>query len=325
MKICMLGTGRMAVNHSRALASLPDVELHAVINPRQEYAEAFRQEHGYQRASASLDDALADDGFDAVVVTTPNALHAVQSAAALRAGKHVLCEIPLALSLADTEALGRLAKERDLRLMVCHTERYEAGRIELRRRVADGELHPLHVVARFHMLRRGELKTEQAHHGWVDSALWHHGCHTVDGVMDILGPHRPRDLCAHFGPAWRTLGVPLDVTLQWRALSPITGDDVLVQVSLSHNAHWGQHDYHVIALEDTLLADQASLRNRDGTIIDEREYSGHVLAQDTEFVDAVREGRAPAVDVETVLPTMRVLQAAWEVWLADQGGTSTGL
>ena len=324
MRICMVGTGRMAVNHSRALASLPDVELHTVINPRQEYAETFRTEHGYQRAMASLEDALEADGFDAVVITTPNALHAAQSAAALRAGKHVLCEIPLALSLADVEALGRLARERDLRLMVCHTERYETGRIELRRRVADGELHPLHVFARFHMLRRGELKTEQAHHGWVDNVLWHHGCHTVDGVMDILGPHRPQDLSAHFGPAWPSLGAPLDVTLQWRALSPITGDDVLVQVSLSHNTHWGQHDYHVIGLEDTLLADQSSLRNRDGIITGEREYSDHVLGQDAEFVDAVRQRRAPTIDVEAVLPAMRVLQAAWDVWLAggerDMGG-----
>ena len=319
MRICMVGTGRMAVSHSRALASLPDVELHTVINPRQEHAEAFRAEHGYARGATSLEAALDDDTFDAVVVTTPNALHAAQTMTALRAGKHVLCEIPLALSLAETVEIGRLAQKHDLRVMVCHTERYEAGRTELRRRVAAGAFHPLQVTARFHMLRRGEIRTEQAHHGWVDSVLWHHGCHTVDGVMDILGPHRARDLCAHLGPAWPSLDAPLDVTLQWRAVSPITGDDALVQVSLSHNAHWGQHDYFVIGLEDTLLADHGVLRNHEGVIAERADGPNRVQLQDAEFVAAVREGRAPAVDVEAVLPTMRILQAAWDVWLTDNG------
>lgn len=319
MRVCMVGTGCMAISHSRALASLPDVELHTVINPRQEYAEAFRAQHGYARAATSLETALDDGGIDAVVVTTPNALHAAQTMATLRAGKHVLCEIPLALSLAETIEIGRLARENDLRVMVCHTERYEVGRMELRRRVAAGAFHPLQVTARFHMLRRGELKTAQARHGWVDSVLWHHGCHTVDGVMDILGPHRARNLCAHFGPTWPTLDAPLDVALQWRAVSPITGDDVLVQVSLSHSAHWGQHDYHVIGLEHTLLADHGALHNRDGVLVGGDEGPSRVRLQDAEFVAAVREARAPAVDVEAVLPTMRVLQAAWDVWLTENG------
>lgn len=318
MRICMVGTGRMALSHTRALASLPDVELHTVVNPRQEHAEAFCREHGYAHAATSLESAL-DGACDAVVVTTPNAWHAAQTMAALRAGKHVLCEIPLALSLAETLEIGRLAQENDLRVMVCHTERYEAGRMELRRRVAAGELHPLHIAARFHMLRRGELKTEQAHHGWVDNVLWHHGCHTVDGVMDIVGPHRARDLCAQFGPAWPSLGAPLDVTLQWRATSPLTGDDVLVQVSLSHNAHWSRHDYHVIGLEDAVLSEHGTLRNQAGVIAGESESPNRVQLQDAEFVAAVREGRPPAVDVDTVLPTMRILQAAWDVWLAESG------
>jgi 2-hydroxy-4-carboxymuconate semialdehyde hemiacetal dehydrogenase len=313
MKICMVGTGRMAFSHSRALGGLPDVQLHTAINPNIAYAEAFAREQGYARGMASLDEALAAGGFDAVVICTPNALHASQSAAALRAGKHVLCELPLALSLAETEELGRWARRNDRRAMVCHTERYEAGRIELRRRILAGEFHPLHLMTRFWMLRRGLLVTEQAHHGWVDSVLWHHGCHVVDAVMDILGPHEARNLSAQFGPDWPELGAPLDVTLQWRATSPITGDEVLVGVSLSHNAHWGAHDYHIIGLEDDLVSSAGELRNRDGVIVERPPYQTHVQLQDAEFVAAVREGRAPALDIEAALPTMRILQAAWDL------------
>jgi len=312
MRVCMVGTGRMAVSHSHALGAMPDVQLHTVINPNIAYAEAFAREEGYVRGMASLDEALAAGGFEAVVICTPNALHASQSAAALRAGQHVLCELPLALSLAETEELGRLAQQNDRRVMVCHTERYEAGRIELRRRILAGEFHPLHLMMRFWMLRRGPLITAQAHHGWVDSVLWHHGCHVVDAVMDMVGPHEARGLSAQFGPVWPALGAPLDVNLQWRARSPITGGEVLVDVTLSHNAHWGAHDYHIIGLEDDLLCSAGGLRNRDGVIVDRPSHQTDVLLQDTEFVAAVHEGRAPTIDVERALPTMRILQAAWD-------------
>ena len=317
MRICTVGSGRMAANHSRALGSLTDVRLHTVVDPDMEYADTFRRQYGYEKALPSLEEALAADGFDAVVVWTPNPLHAPQSAQALRAGKHVLCEIPLALSLTDAEELRCLAEENDLRLMVCHTERFGPDRVELRRRIAAGELHPMRILARFFMLRRGQLKTKQARHGWVDNALWHHGCHSIDTVMDILGPHAPCDLHVLFGSATPPLGLPLEVDLHWRATSPITGDEALVGVSLSHNALWGVHDYYVICREDCLISNVGVLRNRDGVVVD-RSQSSMIHHQDTEFVAAVREGRSPAIDADTVLPTIKILQAAWDIWLAKE-------
>ncbi|MBC7235080.1 MAG: Gfo/Idh/MocA family oxidoreductase [Chloroflexi bacterium] len=314
MRICMVGSGRMAGVHSRALQNVSGVQLHTVVDPDLEYAEMLRQRFGYERALSSLDDALADERLDAVVICTPNALHAAQSAAALRAGKHVLCEIPLALSLAEAEALVRLAAEKGLRLMVCHTERFETGRIELRRRIAAGELHPLHIIACFFMFRRGELKTGQARRGWVDNMLWHHGCHTVDAIIDLLGPHVPRDLHVQWGPPWAPLGLPLDVDLHWRAPRPFDGEEVLVSISLSHNARWAQHEYRVIGLEDDWVSSHGTLRRRDEIVVDGALGSRPVERQDAEFVAAVCEGRAPAVDGSTVLPTMRILQVAWDIW-----------
>jgi len=72
-------------------------------------------------------------------------------------------------------------------------------------------------------------------------------------------------------PLWASVALPghlTDVTLQWRAAGPITGAEALVRVSLSHNAHWDRHNYHVIAVEDTLLADHGSLYNRDDLVVD---------------------------------------------------------
>jgi len=316
MRVCMVGTGRMAIAHSRALEALPDVELHTVVNPDLARAAAFAKEQGYLATAPTVEAACASGGLDTVVICTPNPLHFGQSATALRAGMHVLCELPLAMSLDEVETLGGLADAADLRLMVCHTERYEAGRIELRRRVSAGELHPLQILARFHMLRRGHMATAQAQHSWPDNALWHHGCHVVDAIMDIVGPHEPLDLSAHFGPASPGLGTPLDVSLNWRAISPITGEEVLVTASLSHNAHWGHHDYLVLGREAALMSSRGELHNREGVIVERPSSSpSGVALQDAEFVEAVREGRAPALDVPTILPTIRIVQAAWDVWL----------
>jgi 2-hydroxy-4-carboxymuconate semialdehyde hemiacetal dehydrogenase len=318
MKICMVGTGRMAEAHSQAFAEIPDAHLHTAINLKAEHAHAFKTRYGYERGVTSLDEALAQGGFDTVVITTPNQLHFDQCVAALRADKHVLCELPLALSLGEVETLGRLAREHDRRLMVCHTERFQAGRMELHRRVVAGELHPKHVFGRFYMLRRGQMKTAQSHHGWDDNVLWHHGCHVMDAIMDIIGPHEALDLHAQFGPVWPSLGIPLDVDLTWRAISSITGEEVLVSVSLSHNARWLRHDYHVIGEEDDYLVDDHCLSNSDGVLADEAHMPGRVLVQDREFAAAVREGRAPLLDVPAALPTIRIVQAAWDQWLATQ-------
>lgn len=314
MRICMVGSGRMATNHSRALSGLPDVHLHTVVDPDREYAEALKARFGYERAVASLDEALAAGECDAVVVCTPNRLHAPQCAAALRAGMHVLCEIPLALSLEEAEELGRLAEERGLCLMVCHTNRFKAARAELRRRIRSGALHPVRLLGRFHLLRRGQLKTDYARRGWDDNALWHHGCHAVDSVMDILGEHEPQGLHVQFGPVWPSLGIPLDVDLHWIARSPLTGEEVPVAISISHNDPWGSHEYRVIGREETLVEAEEQLLGQAGVLVDEPGADEAVRRQDAAFVAAVRDGRKPAVDVRAALAAIRVLQAAWDVF-----------
>lgn len=316
MKACMVGTGRMAGAHSRALGEMAGVELQTVVNPDLARAATFAAEQGYVATAPTVEAACADGGFDLVVVCTPNPLHFEQSATALRAGKHVLCELPLAMSLAEVETLGRLADEGDLRLMVCHTERYEAGRMELHRRVVEGELHPAHVLARFHMMRRGHMITREQQHSWPDNALWHHGCHMVDAIMDILGPHEALDLAAHFGPASPELGTPLDMALSWRAVSPYTGEEVVVSTSLSHDAHWGIHDYRVLCREDEFVSCRGELLDRNGVVVERHTATSDIALQDSEFVAAIREHRAPALDVEAVLPTIRIVQAAWDKWNA---------
>ena len=82
---------------------------------------AGRQAGGtHSRVCGGLELGPLDPGVDAVVITTPNHLHAEQTERSLRAGKHVLCEIPPALSLEDAQRVTRVSRSENRRLMVAH-------------------------------------------------------------------------------------------------------------------------------------------------------------------------------------------------------------
>jgi 2-hydroxy-4-carboxymuconate semialdehyde hemiacetal dehydrogenase len=314
--ICMIGTGRMGHAHTRNLSGIPGVVLHTVVGRTQEETRVFAEEVGYQAAGTDLDRALASPGIDAVVVATPNDFHGPQTEKALLAGKHVLCELPVALSLQKAEHIAELSRLQGLQVMVCHTERYEPGRLELWRRMRTGKLHPLHVVADFHLYRPGACQTAEDRVPWYDNALWHHGCHSVDAVLSLLGETETLDFHAVHGPPAAGSGYPLDWALHWR-----TPRDVLVNISLSHSANWHRHEYRVICEEDTFVCSRSGmLSNQDGILVDRQDGPFSSQLQDREFIKAIRENRPPdppGVDVFTALQTIRILQSAWDSQLEE--------
>ena len=287
INICMVGTGRMGHAHTKNLFAVPGVVLHSVVGRTTEEAADFAQSTGYRHSGADLEATLQSPEIDAVIVSTPNLLHGPQTACALRAGKHVLCELPLAMDLGEADALVQLSRRQDKLVMVCHTERYEPGRLELWRRIQTGALHPLHVIADFYLLRRGACLTAEDRAPWYDNALWHHGCHAVDAVISLLGEAQTLDFHAIHGPATPGVRVPLDWALHWR-----TPKGVLVSITLSHNAVWHGHEYRVICEEDTLVSGNwGMLSNKDGVIVDRRQGSSAGSLQDQEFIAAIRENR----------------------------------
>ncbi|WP_345763632.1 Gfo/Idh/MocA family protein [Diaminobutyricibacter sp. McL0608] len=102
--IAIVGGGFMATVHSRA-ARAARARLVGVASSTPEKAATAADALGIATAYASLDALLDDDAVDVVHVTTPNALHAEQTIAALAAGKHVVCEKPLATTVADAERM----------------------------------------------------------------------------------------------------------------------------------------------------------------------------------------------------------------------------
>jgi predicted dehydrogenase len=130
MKAAIVGSGFMGRVHLEAVRRLGFIETHVVRG----------------RDEAALSQALSDPAIRAVHICTPNAQHHEMAKAALEAGKHVLCEKPLATSSKDAEALAALARARNLRNCTCHNLRYYPMVQQMRRMREAGELGEILVV-----------------------------------------------------------------------------------------------------------------------------------------------------------------------------------
>jgi 1,5-anhydro-D-fructose reductase (1,5-anhydro-D-mannitol-forming) len=123
-----------------ALNATPDAELVAVYSRDQGRAEAFAQKHGAKAAYSDLEALLRDPRVGAVFIASPNALHATQTLAAARAGKHVLVEKPMATTLDDAVAMVRACRKAGVKLGVGYHLRQHPGQRAAQRLIAEGVL-----------------------------------------------------------------------------------------------------------------------------------------------------------------------------------------
>ena len=145
MRIGLLGYGAIAAEHARAMTKL-GCSLVAVAGPRLDGAVAFAEAHGVARAYDAVDAVVGAGDIDAIVVASPSGAHAAQTVASLEEGKHVLCEVPLGVSLVETERATRHSVVSERCVMVCQTYRFFDPMLSLREMVAGDVLR--HVVVR---------------------------------------------------------------------------------------------------------------------------------------------------------------------------------
>lgn len=312
MRIGIIGSGSIAGEHAKAILSLReapewrDLELVAVVGRRADEAAAFAQTYGMRLGTTDLDLMLADPAIDAVIVCSPTDLHAAQTERALLAGKHVLCEIPLATSLAETDRLIALAEQADRRLMVCQTQRYFRPLIEAKRLIASGQLHPHAIVSRYLFNRRDNVNWKGRHRSWTDNLLWHHTCHALDATLWLLGAEEV-DAVAQIASPDPVTGIPMEVAIALR-----TPANQIATVATSYHAMLPQHDYLVIGEETSVQFVNQELRSPEGVLVPatgDDPLADALPRQNAEFFAAVREQREPAVSGRSVRLTMAVLQS----------------
>ena len=125
IECALIGYGGIAEFHAEALKQIEGAHIRTIVGRREEPAKAFAKRHGVEHSTVDLDQALSDDAIDAIIVTSPSELHHDQTARALEAGKHVLVEIPIALSHEGARTLAGLAGKVDRKVLVAHTRRFD--------------------------------------------------------------------------------------------------------------------------------------------------------------------------------------------------------
>ena len=146
LRAAVIGAGFMGRVHTEALRRLGTVEVAAVAAITEEEAKRFAEANNIEWATADVDSILKSGDIDGVHICTPNALHAPIALAALKAGKHVLCEKPLALSAAEAKKMAELAEKKGLCNATNHNLRYYPVVQQIRRMIENGDLGEILVV-----------------------------------------------------------------------------------------------------------------------------------------------------------------------------------
>jgi predicted dehydrogenase len=183
-RLLILGTGGMANNHAEAFAKIPGVTLAAGVDTRPEPLAAFAAKHGIAQTFTSLDDALAWGEFDAATNVTPDAAHHATTLPLLAAGKHVLCEKPLATNAADAAEMAASAAMAGVVNMVNLTYRNVPALQQAARMVRDGALGP---IRHFEASYLQSWLTQPAWGDWKTESQWLWRLSTAHGSKGVLG------------------------------------------------------------------------------------------------------------------------------------------
>src|SRR5262245_44055883 len=124
MKICVAGQGAFGIKHLEALRNIPGIEVVTLAGGSPDSTAEVAQKFNVPHWSLDLAECLAQPGVEAAILATPTQMHAKQAVQCMRAGKHVMIEIPIADSVADAEMVDKVQKETGLVAMAGHTRRF---------------------------------------------------------------------------------------------------------------------------------------------------------------------------------------------------------
>jgi predicted dehydrogenase len=177
------GCGYWGPNLVRNFSALPNCRVKYVVDSSPERRAFVEKAFPGSKAVEDNDIVLSDPEVDAVIVATPAASHFQLADAVLAAGKHVFVEKPLATTVADVDALGRRAAEKDLIVMAGHTFLFNAAVRYVRKMVEAGDLGEIRYIYS-QRLNLGRIRSD------ID-ALWNFAPHDISIIQYWLGDPEP--------------------------------------------------------------------------------------------------------------------------------------
>ncbi|MFN8433492.1 MAG: Gfo/Idh/MocA family oxidoreductase [Anaerolineales bacterium] len=205
IKIAFAGTGYINKVHAQAAQNL-GLDLVAVVNHKADSMREFGKRFGIKRQYETVDAMLQDGGVDALVISTPNYLHAPQTIAALQAGVHVMVEKPMAMNAQEAEQMNKAAETSGALLMVAHCWRFDPDVLWLKEQSKK--------IGRILRTKGYGVHTHWGPSGWFTQkqfagggAIADMGIHALDTARFLLGDPQPVSVYAKIGTYYKDFDV----------------------------------------------------------------------------------------------------------------------
>jgi len=305
IKVSLAGAGAFGIKHLDGIKNIDGVEVVSLVSRDVEKTKEVAAKYGIGHVSDNLADSLALAQVDAVILCTPTQMHAEQSIACLKAGKHVQVEIPLADTLQGAEEVAALANKSGLVAMCGHTRRFNPSHQYVHKKIAAGEFNIQQMDVQTYFFRRTNMNALGQPRSWTDHLLWHHAAHTIDLFAYQTGGEIVQANALQ-GPIHPTLGIAMDMSIQ---LKGSTGAICTLSLSFNNDGPLGTV-FRYIGDSATYIARYDDLFNGKDEKIDVSKVDvsmNGIELQDREFFAAIRGGREPNSSVKSVLPCYRVL------------------
>ncbi|MEJ2045749.1 MAG: Gfo/Idh/MocA family oxidoreductase [Reinekea sp.] len=306
MRICVAGAaGAFGLKHLDALKAIEDVTVTCIVDHKKEALKALADEHNINHYTTSLDEALARDDVDAVILATPTPMHAQQAIQCLEAGKHVEVEIPMADNIEEARRLVETQQRTGLVAMAGHTRRFNPSHQWIRNKILAGELTIQQMDVQTYFFRRSNKNALGEERSWTDHLLWHHACHTVDLFQYQTG-QVAEQVQAMQGPMHPSLNIAMDMSIGMKVPN---GALCTLSLSFNNNGPFGTFFRYIcdngtyIARYDDLFDGNEKPINLSGVTVS----NNGIELQDREFIASIREGREPNASVAQCLPAMETL------------------
>lgn len=305
MKILMIGQGAFGCKHLDALQNIEGAEVVSIVGGSEESTKAVAEKYSIPHYTTDLAEGLAQPGVEAAIITSPTPIHAKQAIEVMRAGKHVMIEIPMSDTLQDAQAICDVQKETGLVAMAGHTRRFNPSHQYVHNKITAGEIRIQQMDVQTYFFRRKNLNALGQPRSWTDHLLWHHACHTVDLFAYQTG-EKIVQVQAMQGPMHPELGIAMDMSI---GLKSESGAICTLSLSFNNDGPLGSF-FRYICDNGTFIARYDDLFDGKENQIDVSKVDvsmNGIELQDREFIAAIEQGREPNASVHQALAAMQVL------------------